>query len=251
MEELERNSAAAALLRLRSQQFDDKEAKPNLELGSSIGVEIARDEILPVDLLAHCLLQLSSFRDMAMVNLVCKKWRSAMRQSLAYRKRLSFAGCRVDDVSVANLVNQALNLLDLDMSAGTWGCQITDIALVAIADSSCCPNLRSISLWGVTAITDQGVAALVFRAKSLENLNVGGTFITDASLLAIATHCRSLKALNVWGCKFVTEKGLLHLARGCPSLQSLNVFGIKVTNLFFHSLAALNSQLQIKPAPSL
>jgi hypothetical protein len=56
-------------------------------------------------------------------------------------------------------------LLTLWMSAcssnGRWGCRITDAGLLQISLAKCGPNLTSISLWGVTAITDEGVVQLV------------------------------------------------------------------------------------------
>lgn len=46
-------------------------------------------------------------------------------------------------------------------SNGRWGCRITDAGLLQISLANSCPNLTSISLWGVTAITDDGVVQLV------------------------------------------------------------------------------------------
>lgn len=46
-------------------------------------------------------------------------------------------------------------------SNGRWGCRITDVGLIQVSIAKCCPNLASISLWGVTAITDEGVVQLV------------------------------------------------------------------------------------------
>ncbi len=46
-------------------------------------------------------------------------------------------------------------------SLGRWGSRITDAGLIRISLARCCPNLKSISMWGVTSITDDGVVHLV------------------------------------------------------------------------------------------
>lgn len=46
-------------------------------------------------------------------------------------------------------------------SRSCWGCQITDQGLYQISLARCISNLTSISLWGMTGITDEGVVHLV------------------------------------------------------------------------------------------
>lgn len=46
-------------------------------------------------------------------------------------------------------------------SRSRWGCQITDIGLYRISLAKCISNLTSISIWGITGITDKGVVQLV------------------------------------------------------------------------------------------
>lgn len=53
-----------------------------------------------------CLLRVSS---------VCKKWKLGVKQSLARRKNLSFAGWKMDDDSTARLVGYAYSLKELEM----------------------------------------------------------------------------------------------------------------------------------------
>ena len=48
---------------------------------------------------------------------MCKKWKQGVKQSLARRETLSFAGWRMDDDSTARLVRHAYNLKELDMYA--------------------------------------------------------------------------------------------------------------------------------------
>eukprot|EP00250_Pteridium_aquilinum_P017463 c23642_g2_i3 orf=315-737(-) len=112
--------------------------------------------------------------------------------------------------------------------------------------AACCPNLTSISLWGVTAITDDGVVELVSRATSLQHLNIGGTFITDISIFAISKCCQKLKVLNLWGCRHVTGNALLALGSGCPNLFSINVWGLKIPIDLYSYLLSINPNLHLK-----
>uniref|UniRef100_A0ABL6VB78 F-box domain-containing protein n=1 Tax=Cannabis sativa TaxID=3483 RepID=A0ABL6VB78_CANSA len=116
---------------------------------------------LPIDLLAHIFVLITSFTDLAQVSSVCRKWRKGVTQSLGGRHNLSFAGCKMDDVSTARLVRHAYSLKELDISRSRWGCQISDNGLYQISLAKCVSNLTSISLWGMTGVTDKGVAHLV------------------------------------------------------------------------------------------
>ncbi|XVF61193.1 hypothetical protein PTKIN_Ptkin08bG0110400 [Pterospermum kingtungense] len=155
--------------------------------------EEAEIDRLPTDLLAHILVMITSFTDLAQASGVCRKWKQGVKQALARRHTLSFAGCKMDDDSTARLVLHAYSLKELDISRSRWGCQITDNGLYQISSAKCISNLTSISLWGMTGITDKGVVQLITGANSLQHLNVGGTFITDESLYAIANSCPRLK----------------------------------------------------------
>lgn len=46
---------------------------------------------------------------------VCKKWKQGVKESLARRQNLSFAGWKMDDDSTSRLVSHAYNLRKLDM----------------------------------------------------------------------------------------------------------------------------------------
>ncbi|KAF6143973.1 hypothetical protein GIB67_017581 [Kingdonia uniflora] len=221
-----------------------REQREEEVMGGDEGAHIGH---LPVDLLAHIFLLISSFTDLAQVSSVCKKWRDGVKQSLARRERLSFAGLKMGDDSTARIVRYAYNLKELDISRSCWGCQITDDGLYKISLAKCVPSLTSISLWGMAGITDQGVVQLVSRASSLQHVNVGGTFITDESLSAIANSCPQLKAIVLWGCRHVTEGGLVAIVNKCRKLESINVWGMRVSVECFISLLAISPALRIKP----
>ncbi|KAK7252822.1 hypothetical protein RIF29_37041 [Crotalaria pallida] len=201
---------------------------------------------LPIDLLAHIFVLFTSFTDLAQASSVCKKWKQGVKESLARRQNLSFAGWKMDDDSTARLVSHAYNLKKLDIPRSRWGCQITDAGIRRISFAKCAGNLTSISLWGLTGITDEGVVQLISRTTSLKHLNVGGTFITDKSLFAIARSCPNLETVVLWSCRHVTESGLIALVDKCLKLKSMNVWGTRVPVDCLANLLIINPALQIK-----
>ncbi|CAH9060453.1 unnamed protein product [Cuscuta epithymum] len=211
------------------------------------GKEETEIDRLPVDLLAHILALLTCFKDLAQASSVSRKWRQGVKESLARRERLSFSGWKVDDDSSTRLVLHAYSLKDLDISRSRWGCQITDHGLHQLSMANCIGKLCSVSLWGTTGITDEGVVQLISRAASLQHLNIGGTFITDISLFAIANSCPHLKSIVLWGCRHVTESGLLALVNKCGKLESINVWGMRISVECFIALLTISPALQIQP----
>nr|GMC60109.1 F-box protein At5g67140 [Ipomoea batatas] len=209
--------------------------------------EEAEIDRLPIDLLAHILTLLTCFKDLAQASSVCRKWRQGVQESLARRQRLSFSGWKVDDDSATRLVLHAYSLKELDISRSCWGCQITDHGLFQLSMAKCISNLSSVSLWGSTGITDTGVVQLISGARSLQHLNIGGTFITDTSLFAIADSCPHLKTIGLWGCRHVTESGLIALVNKCRKLESINVQGMRVSVDCFIVLLTISPALQIEP----
>ncbi|KAI9109443.1 hypothetical protein K1719_019497 [Acacia pycnantha] len=75
----------------------------------------AKIDRLPIDLLAHIFGFFSSFTDLAQASSVCKNWKQGVKESLARKQNLSFAGWKMDDESTARLVCDAYNLKKLDM----------------------------------------------------------------------------------------------------------------------------------------
>ncbi|XP_030529557.1 F-box protein At5g67140 [Rhodamnia argentea] len=201
---------------------------------------------LPIDVLAQVFVMIPSLTDLAQASGVCRKWKRGVKLSLGRRERLSFAGLKMDDDSTARIVRRAYDLRELDISKSRWGCHITDEGLYRISLAKCAGKLTSISLWGMTGVTDQGVVQLIARANALQHLNIGGTFITDESLYAIANSCPHLKSIVLWSCRHVTQSGLLFLVNGCCKLESINVWGTRVPIDCFVNLLTINPGLQIK-----
>nr|XP_043617272.1 F-box protein At5g67140 [Erigeron canadensis] len=207
----------------------------------------AQIDRLPMDLLAHIFVFITCFKDLAQTSGVCRKWREGVKQSMGRREKLSFADWKMDDDSTSRIVRYAYSLKELDISKSRWGCQITDNGLYQLSTAKCIINLSSISLWGMTGITDKGVVQLISRANSLQYLNIGGTFITDESLFAIATSCPNLKTAVLWGCRHVTENGLVFLVNNCHKLETINVWGMRVPIDSFTTLLTIRPALQILP----
>lgn len=207
----------------------------------------AEIERLPVDLLSHILVFITCFKDLAQASRVCKKWREGVKRSLGHREKLSFAGWKMDDESTTRILRHAYSLKELDISKSRWGCRITDKGLYQISLAKCLSNLSSISLWGMTEISDNGIRQLVSGATSLQHLNIGGTFITDESLFAIANSCPHLKSINLWCCRHVTEHGLLVLVNKCRKLESINVWGMRIPMECFICLVNISPALHLQP----
>ncbi|KAK6152738.1 hypothetical protein DH2020_012377 [Rehmannia glutinosa] len=225
------------------------------------GDEEAEIDRLPIDLLAHIFSLLSCFKDLAQVSRVCRKWKQGVEESLARREKLSFSGWKMDDESTTRLILLAYSLKELDIMEShsfldhdAWdekldilGNVIEYYGLHQLSMAKCIGNLSSVSLWGLTAVTDKGVIQVISRATSLQHLNIGGTFITDASIFAIADSCPHLKTLVLWGCRQVTENGLLFLVNKCRKLESINVWGMRVPLDCFIGLLTISPALQIQP----
>ena len=77
--------------------------------------EEAEIDRLPIDLVAYIFVFIISFTDLAQASSVCRKWKEGVKQSLAQRNSMSFAGWKMDDDSTTRLVHLAYNLRELDM----------------------------------------------------------------------------------------------------------------------------------------
>lgn len=72
-------------------------------------------------------------------------------------------GCLREDIDLVKNKTELKTLFFFHIcrSRSRWGCHITDNGLYQIASARCVSNLNSVSLWGMTAITDSGVVQLV------------------------------------------------------------------------------------------
>ncbi|CAM0946262.1 unnamed protein product [Alopecurus aequalis] len=99
---------------------------------------------------------------------------------------------------------------------------VTDQGLLAVARG--CPNLRSLTLWGVPLVTDAGLAEIAVGCPSLERLDI--TFcplVTDKGLAAVAQGCPNLLSLTIEACSGVGNDGLRAIGRCCSKLEAVNI----------------------------
>ncbi|KAJ1433188.1 hypothetical protein B484DRAFT_447379 [Ochromonadaceae sp. CCMP2298] len=131
----------------------------------------------------------------------------------------------LENVSLAKLSRlQSLCYLNLGNTEG-----VTDAALEELAagwsERSCA--LQVLIMCGCANIHDDGVIAVISKAKDLRRLDLEGTEITDASLLTVA-HCSRLQVLVLTRCEGISDVGLCALAGGpgqpgCREMQSLDI----------------------------
>ncbi|KAL2895957.1 EIN3-binding F-box protein 1 [Bienertia sinuspersici] len=87
---------------------------------------------------------------------------------------------------------------------------VTDLGLKAVA--RCCPSLKTLSLWNVSSIGDEGVLDLCNCPS-----------ITNKSLLAIAKNCPTLTSISIEGCQYIGNEGLQAIGQLCPNLKSVTI----------------------------
>ena len=142
--------------------------------------------------------------------------------------------------AAAAAAGAALERLSLD------GCVLHDAGAASVADA--CPQLRHLSLVGVSGLGDEGLSALARSCASLHSLVVGGSRgrWTDAALSAfcglrtlrivrrsslyeaeLADAVRGsglhLRSVALAACGGVTDASLAALAQAAPELRSLTL----------------------------
>ncbi len=120
---------------------------------------------------------------------------------------------------------------DVLKKAKEAGAQISPISTTS-------PLLRVDFLTGVSACTDEKVAALLPLAGNIAHLDLGRTAITDAALATVAKMPRLAK-LDLRQTK-ITDAALEHLT-GLKSLTTVNLFGTEVTDAGIKTLTGNKS----------
>lgn len=104
----------------------------------------------------------------------------------------------------------------------------SNIATVSVKQIAChCPMLRSLSLRGCYAVTDQAIEFLGKNCRLLNVLDISATTmnhskLTDLSLLTLV-HSPNLTMLSVTKNHSITLNGLTQLLGECHTLKRLNV----------------------------
>ncbi|GAA0165114.1 hypothetical protein LIER_20598 [Lithospermum erythrorhizon] len=100
--------------------------------------------------------------------------------------------------------------------------RVTNFGLKAIARGS--PSLKSLSLWNLPSVGDEGLYEIANGCHSLEKLELlQCPAITDKSLLAIAANCPNLTSISIEACQNIGNDSLQALGRCCPNLTSITI----------------------------
>ncbi|XP_054824789.1 F-box protein At3g58530 isoform X2 [Prosopis cineraria] len=132
----------------------------------------------------------------------------------------------IDDTHLILLKTKCSDSLKGLDSLNLNGCQkISDEGVEAI--TSCCPQLKSFSIYWNVRLTDAGLRHLVKNCKGIIYLNISGCKnISDQSLEFVAENYSELESLNLTRCIKLTDSGLKQLLEKCLSLQSLNLYAL-------------------------
>ncbi|KEH41769.1 putative leucine-rich repeat domain, L domain-containing protein [Medicago truncatula] len=115
---------------------------------------------------------------------------------------------------------QSLESLNLNV------CQkISDTGIEAI--TSCCPQLKTFSVYWNVRVTDTGLLHTARNCKHIVDLNISGCKnISDRGVQLVADNYPKLESLNLTRCVKLTDAGLKELLQKCLSLQSLNLYAV-------------------------
>lgn len=132
----------------------------------------------------------------------------------------------VEDAHFIVIKDKCFNSLQSLESLNLNGCQkISDTGIEAI--TSCCPKLKSFSIYWNVRVTDTGLLHIVRNCKHIIDLNISGCKnISDRGIQLVADNYPELESLNLTRCVKVTDEGLKSLLHKCLFLQSLNLYAL-------------------------
>lgn len=132
----------------------------------------------------------------------------------------------VEDAHLILIMDKCFNSLQSLESLNLNGCQkISDTGIEAI--TSCCPQLKSFSIYWNVRVTDRGLQHIVKNCKHIIDLNISGCKnISDQGAQLVADNYPELESLNLTRCIKLTDDGLKSLLHKCLFLQSLNLYAL-------------------------
>jgi hypothetical protein len=187
-----------------------------------------------------------------------------------YIEQLEVRGVGITEVGVTAFAARSPKLQQLRLEGGSIRITSTDSALatlpllraltkldlldVAVSDTdvlsflSRCPQLHSLSLAGMTTITEVGMLEMAAQLPPLQSLYLGHCegIITDQVLRAIAPRVASLRDLSLCSLSAVTDNGLCAMARSCPLLESIEAeeYDAELSDTFLYVLTGCCRNLQ-------
>lgn len=115
--------------------------------------------------------------------------------------------------------------------------QMPAAALAALGTHA--PNLRSLGLYGITAVLDPShLEPLLRGCPRLVSIGINrGLWVDEQCLRLIARHCAALEQLTLARCPRVDAKAIKHL-KGCKSLAVLSVSDATLSAAAFKAIGA-------------
>lgn len=99
---------------------------------------------------------------------------------------------------------------------------VTSFGLSAVARG--CPSLKSLSLWSVSSVGDEGLIEIANECSMLERLDLCQCpLISNKGLIAIAEKCPNLATLSIESCPNIGNDCIQAIAQGCPKLESISI----------------------------
>ncbi|XAR53259.1 hypothetical protein NMG60_11021735 [Bertholletia excelsa] len=127
---------------------------------------------------------------------------------------------RLAAIAVGTSSRGGLGKLSIRGSNPTRG--VTNVGLAAIARG--CPSLRSLSMWNVPSIGDEGILEIAKECHLLEKLDLCQCpLISNKGLIAIAENSPNLTMLTIEACQNIGNVSLQAIARCCPKLQCITI----------------------------
>ncbi|KAJ3089760.1 hypothetical protein HK102_005556 [Quaeritorhiza haematococci] len=100
--------------------------------------------------------------------------------------------------------------------------RISDAVIKEVVRS--CPNLKSLDLSNVLAVTNEGVAGVAEIINDrMRELDLTGCNITDEAVIAVANWCPSIISLSLENCFMLTEKSLTVVVTSCTVLEHVKL----------------------------
>ncbi|PNX96950.1 F-box protein at3g58530-like protein [Trifolium pratense] len=132
----------------------------------------------------------------------------------------------IEDTHLILIKQKCFDSLQSLESLNLNGCQkISDTGIQAI--TSCCPRLKTFSVYWNVRVTDTGLLHTVTNCKHIVDLNISGCKnISDRGAQLVAENYPKLESLNLTRCVKLTDVGLKQLLQKCLSLQSLNLYAV-------------------------
>ncbi|XP_057422513.1 EIN3-binding F-box protein 1-like [Lotus japonicus] len=110
----------------------------------------------------------------------------------------------------------------LSIRGSNSGRGVTTLGLKAVARG--CPSLKSLSLWNVSTVSDEGLIEIANSCQQLEKLDLCKCpTISDKSLIAVAKNCPNLTELSIELCPKIGNEGLQAIGKCCSNLRSISI----------------------------